>query len=80
MLSVIYQVPFAQAQTDVAQLIDQLRAENLVVPATSTPSDQIAVASPTEQPYAAPRLEIFRDMSAMFALDPPMPSLRSVDW
>lgn len=71
----------AQARLDVANLLEQLVAERLVLPASGlAPAALEDTPPPTPEVYATPQLEIFRDMRLMFALDPPMPSLKDVTW
>lgn len=75
-----YQVTPTQAYADVVNLLDQLVVERLVLPASEAPEAEIDVPAVAHAVYEAPRLEIFRDMRLMFALDPPMPSLKDVAW
>ncbi len=76
-----YGVAPARVQVDLTTLLDQLMAERLVLPVGDT-----SVAEGTDPPalaaqvYEPPQLEIFRDMRTMFALDPPMPSLKDIAW
>ncbi len=75
-----YGVPPMQARMDVVSLLDQLEAERLVLPVTGASEVGMDLPSVVPDVYEAPRLEIFRDMRLMFALDPPMPSLKDVIW
>ncbi|MGD9509362.1 MAG: PqqD family protein [Geminicoccaceae bacterium] len=76
-----YGIDSERARQDVRRLVDELRAEGLVVSsdvlvaADGTPAPEIGAAP---EPYEVPRLEKFDDMADMFALDPPLPELPSV--
>src|SRR5687767_14567667 len=68
-----FEVDAATASRDVDALVDQLLAEELVVPAAeaSAPS---APAPPGERgPYAAPALATYTDMEDLLTVDPPLP-------
>jgi hypothetical protein len=76
-----YGIDSERARQDVGHLVDELRAEGLIVSsdvlttADGTPAPEIGSAP---EPYEVPRLEKFDDMADMFALDPPLPELPSV--
>ena len=77
-----YNVSHKQAQADLERLAGELIQENLV-----TLSDLAAAARWSEgtqpqekQPYEPPRLNIYRDMGDLLALDPPMPTLEDIPW
>lgn len=78
-----YDVPREQAQADVQRLATQLVEENLVVlsaedvPPPASPAD---VESCALAPYSSPKLEIYRDIGHLVALDPPMPGLKDLPW
>jgi hypothetical protein len=77
-----YEVPEDRARADVEQLADALVREELVKVADG----HRVVAPPPEPvthqrlPYTSPALNIYRDMGAMLALDPPMPRLDEIPW
>jgi Coenzyme PQQ synthesis protein D (PqqD) len=77
-----YEVATEQAQSDVERLVAELLQENLVLeadgasPQETTPFD----GSEQREPYEAPQLNIYRDMGALLALDPPMPGLEATPW
>lgn len=77
-----YDVSAQQAQADVQRVADELVQEKLVIV-----SDQASPARHTREiqgqprlPYESPRLNIYRDMGDLLALDPPMPSLEEIPW
>ena len=77
-----YEVSSTQAQTDIERLLGELTAENLVMVADgegprlgSQPKE-----AQQRQPYEAPRLNAYRDMADLLALDPPMPGLYDTPW
>ena len=77
-----YDVSPQQAQADVQRVADELVQEKLVIV-----SDQASSARRTREiqgqprlPYESPRLNIYRDMGDLLALDPPMPSLEEIPW
>jgi hypothetical protein len=77
-----YDVSREQAQADVEQLVHELLQENLVIAS----EDGAAVlekrqAEPQEKlPYEIPKLNIYRDMGDLLALDPPVPGLADTPW
>jgi hypothetical protein len=77
-----YEVFPEQAQTDVQRLAGELMQENLVIVSDMPPSPGERQESVAEQrlPYEPPKLNIYRDMSDLLALDPPMPSLEEIPW
>ncbi len=76
-----YGVAQARVQVDLTTLLDQLVAERLVLPVgNASVAESADLPALTAQGYEPPRLEIFRDMRTMFALDPPMPSLKDIAW
>ena len=77
-----YEVSLAQAQADTEGLAAQLIEEALVFvsddpESTGTPQ---ADAPAQRAPYQAARLNIYRDMNDLLALDPPMPKIDDVPW
>lgn len=68
------------AGADLRTFMNELVAENLVVPARE-PGDAIETTSGDERlSYTPPVLHIFRDMGDLLALDPPMPGLKDIPW
>jgi hypothetical protein len=81
-LTTRYEVSPEQAQADLEVLAGELVEEGIVRPADDnhTPVDRAAGVGETGLPYESPRLEIYRDIGHLLALDPPMPGLRDVPW
>ncbi|HJR63347.1 MAG TPA: PqqD family peptide modification chaperone [Gemmatimonadaceae bacterium] len=76
-----YDVGRDRAAVDVERLLAELAAEKLVMPAVG----ERLVLSPLavsgdKQPYDEPRLNSYRDMADLLALDPPMPGIKEVPW
>jgi hypothetical protein len=77
-----YDVPREQAESHVRDLVQELVQENLVV------ATENGAAAPTERameqqekaPYDIPKLNIYRDMGDLLALDPPVPGLGDNPW
>ena len=72
-----YEVSSEQARTDVERLADELVQEGLVKAAEEEAPGGGSPSREFEQKlaYESPRLNIYRDMGDLLALDPPMPSL-----
>lgn len=69
-----------EAARDLDGILQQLLDEGLV-----RVSSDAAVAPPipageTKRPYKAPRLQVFRDMEELLALDPPAPGMNQITW
>ena len=77
-----YVVPREQAELNVRELVEELVQENLVI--LSENGDAIAAPGTIEQqekvPYDIPKLNIYRDMGDLLALDPPVPGLGDTPW
>lgn len=78
-----YEVPRVQVEADVRRLVAELLAENLVVMsdgggASGSPGAPPPV--PNRASYDPPRLEIYRDMGDLLALDPPAPGFEKTPW
>lgn len=77
-----YDVQREQAESNLRDLVEELVQENLVV------STENGAAAPTERameqqekaPYEIPKLNIYRDMGDLLALDPPVPGLGDTPW
>jgi hypothetical protein len=79
-----YDVSPDEAESDVRLLLAKLVEENLVreghAPSASVDAGRREAAGQPRLPYVAPRLEIYRDVSHLVALDPPMPGLKDLPW
>lgn len=71
-----------QVQTDVEQVVEELIRENLVISIDPASPPQATEEELPQQkgPYESPKLNIYRDMSDLLALDPPMPTLAEIPW
>jgi hypothetical protein len=77
-----YDIAREQAERNVRELAQELSQENLIVAyengaaapaqATPEPGDKL--------PYELPKLNIYRDMGDLLALDPPVPGLGDTPW
>jgi hypothetical protein len=76
-LSTWYATPVERVESDVSSLVRELLAERLIVAATAVDLARSAVAPPPggTAPYEAPRLNVYRDMGNLLALDPPTPGI-----
>lgn len=76
-----YAVPREEAEANVRELVEELVQENLVIPSEN---GEAAVAGTMKQqekaPYEIPKLNIYRDMGDLLALDPPVPGLGDTPW
>jgi hypothetical protein len=79
-VSARYNIPAEQAQADVAQMVSTLLQEELIMPADGDRLPGEALPATETLPYATPEVTIYRDMSALLALDPPMPGLKVKPW
>lgn len=77
-----YDVAPTQARADVGQLAAQLVAEDLVMAAgDDVPAEGADPAPPPQKLlYETPKLNVYRDMEELLALDPPMPGLQETPW
>jgi hypothetical protein len=77
-----YDVPFDRAEADVQCLLEELLKENLVRLAVhSEPAAGNGSLTAAEKlPYEVPKLNIYRDMGDLLALDPPTPGLGDLTW
>lgn len=75
-----YDIDEKTADADVKKFVEELVAENLVVPTGETTAESGDPPPDSRQAYTAPELNIFRDMGDLLALDPPMPGLQDVPW
>jgi hypothetical protein len=77
-----YDVSREQAESNVRDLVQELVQENLVV---SSENGAVALAERENEqrekvPYEIPKLNIYRDMGDLLALDPPVPGLGDTPW
>lgn len=77
-----YDVSPERARADVERVTDELIREKLVLvtEGQSPPQPGPERALPDRLPYGTPSLNVYRDMGAMLALDPPMPRLDEIPW
>jgi len=77
-----YEVSREQVDADVQALVEELLRENLVaVSENGGPAAETRQAAHGEKlPYEAPKLNIYRDMGDLLALDPPTPGLGHTPW
>jgi hypothetical protein len=77
-----YDVAAERARADVERVAGDLVGESLIRVAEA-PGEPPPLPEPGTRariPYVAPVLNIYRDMGAMLALDPPMPRLDEIPW
>ena len=77
-----YDVGREQAESNVVKLVEELLQENLVVTSENGASYAAEVIAKQEDkfPYELPKLNIYRDMGDLLALDPPVPGLGDTPW
>jgi|SRR5262245_52097649 len=77
-----YDVSEEQAQSDIEQLVNDLLQENLVTAAENGvgSNGHHEASEPEKVPYQTPKLNIYRDMGDLLALDPPTPGLETIAW
>jgi hypothetical protein len=69
-------VPVERVRHDVEPLIRELLDEGLVIAAADAAPPPVAAMRPADlPPYDAPRLNVYRDMGNLLALDPPTPGI-----
>jgi coenzyme PQQ synthesis protein D (PqqD) len=78
-----YDVAREQAEVNVCDLVQELVQENLVL-STENGTSRVVEIKKMEQeekvPYEIPKLNIYRDMGDLLALDPPVPGLGDTPW
>jgi hypothetical protein len=73
-LAELYGVPADEVRQDVERLASEMLAERLVWVTCEPPADAPPpIGAKPEAPYSPPRLNVYRDMEDLLALDPPMP-------
>jgi hypothetical protein len=72
-----YGTPAERVERDLATLVQELLAERLIVLATDETRPGGTGAAPPAAPlaYETPRLNVYRDMGNLLALDPPTPGI-----
>jgi len=76
-----YDVSSQQAQTDVEKLGTELCHENLLAVSSDNPVPlENLTSAPKKLPYVSAKLNVYRDMGDLLALDPPMPGLENTPW
>jgi len=77
-----YDVSREQAESNVSELVHELVQENLVVASENGVSGaaQRQIEEQEKVPYEIPKLNIYRDMGDLLALDPPVPGLGDTPW
>lgn len=78
----LYDVAEKEARGDIERLVETLVEEGLVAHVAEVshrPSEQPETAA-AQHPYRPPELNIYRDMAALLALDPPLPGLEITPW
>lgn len=71
-----YDVAPAILERDLATLLAELREEGLIGAAVGTPPAAAEESPPSVRlPYETPRLNVYRDMGNLLALDPPTPGI-----
>ena len=77
-----YDVSAEKAKSDVERLLGELVQENLVIVTENGPGrgDNQVQQSEQIQVYESPKLNIYRDMGDLLALDPPTPGLEATPW
>jgi hypothetical protein len=72
-----------QARADVRRLAGELLDEGLIVPLDAQaagPPPALPRRAEVRLPYMPPTLDVFRDVSDLLAIDPPMPTLPDGPW
>lgn len=72
-----YATPVERVEGDVGALLRELLAERLIVAAPAKDAAQLRTPEPPggAPSYEAPRVNIYRDMGNLLALDPPTPGI-----
>lgn len=77
-----YEVSREQAESDVQRLMAELLAEDLVrmSDGDGTTGEPAEAPSFSRTGYDPPRLDVYRDMGDLLALDPPTPGFERTPW
>jgi hypothetical protein len=77
-----FDVAREQAEPNVRDLVQELVQENLVASTENGtgPAAEVKMEQQEKVPYEIPKLNIYRDMGDLLALDPPVPGLGDTPW
>lgn len=76
-----FDVTAERAFADLQTLAGELVAERLVrVAQGDVPARPAAPPPPAKSAYVSPKLNIYRDMGDLLALDPPAPGVQDIPW
>ena len=78
----LYDVAEEEVRGDIERLVEALVKEGLVAHVAEKshrPFEKPETAT-AQHPYRPPELNIYRDMAALLALDPPLPGLENTRW
>lgn len=76
-----YDVEADRAHEDLHAVLRELFREELIqVSANGAPVAASSAEPATKKPYRAPKLQAFRDMQELLALDPPAPGMNQIAW
>jgi len=77
-----YDVSCKEALADVKRLVEELVEEKLVYVSDqeAPPQNKRRLTQQQKLPYESPKLNIYRDMGDLLALDPPTPGLKEIPW
>jgi hypothetical protein len=76
-----YDVSAEQAKTDLETLTTKLLEEDIVrVGKGQSPGEELIRPPTNRLNYETPKLNTYRDMNDLLALDPPMPNLKDIPW
>jgi hypothetical protein len=75
-----YGAPVSDVESDVSELVRELIVEKLVVSADGPPPTPSPGEVTTAGRYSKPRLNIYRDMGNLLALDPPTPGIDDLSY
>jgi hypothetical protein len=79
-IAAAYDVDPASARHDLEAVLEQLLGEHLIRPCPPAPAESAGLVPAAKRAYSAPRLEIYRDMEELLALDPPAPGMSQIAW
>jgi hypothetical protein len=80
-LCAAYDVDAPRCRAEVERLVAELLTERLLLPGDHPADDgHVPAVVARRQGWEAPALNIYRDMSDLMALDPPVPGLAPIPW